>query len=190
MIYQYIKEQLKLSSMDPLENSSLRNGYLIGKYGLRERNMRKTRPSKENYFLALAKQVSKRSTCLRRQVGAVIVSEDGYVVATGYNGVPSGIVSCMEKGFCYRQKHKIKSGTQYETCQSIHAEQNAIIQAGIRLCKNSVMYIYGHDFVCMMCKRFIVQSGLSKVIIKMDSKTPTQVVSLGKNSSKNFIEVG
>ncbi|MBR3605608.1 MAG: hypothetical protein IKL52_06235, partial [Candidatus Gastranaerophilales bacterium] len=71
------------------------------------------------YFLEIAKTVAKRSNCLRAQVGAVIVGADKKIKATGYNGVPSKVVSCMELGFCYRMKNNIPSGTRYETCRSI-----------------------------------------------------------------------
>ena len=81
----------------------------------------------DNYFLEIAHTVSKRSNCLRAQVGAVIVGQDKKIKATGYNGTPSKVLSCMEKGECYRIKNNIPSGTKYETCRSIHAEQNAII---------------------------------------------------------------
>lgn len=121
-----------------------------------------------NYFLEIAKTVSKRSNCLRAQVGAVIVGTDKKIKATGYNGTPSKVVSCMELGCCYRIKNNIPSGTRYETCRSIHAEQNAIIQAGQDRCMGSSMYIYGHNFICILCKRFIVQAGIETIYLKKD----------------------
>lgn len=120
----------------------------------------------EEYFLDLARTCSTRSNCLRAQVGAVIVGEDKKIKATGYNGTPSKVISCFERGNCYRVDNKIPSGTRYETCRSIHAEQNAIIQAGQDRCQNAVMYIYGHDFICILCKRFIVQSGIKEVYLR------------------------
>ena len=75
----------------------------------------------DDYFLEIAKTVSKRSNCLRAQVGAVIVGTDKKIKATGYNGTPSKVVSCMELGFCYRMQNGIESGTRYETCRSINA---------------------------------------------------------------------
>ena len=80
-----------------------------------------------DYFIDMAKTCSSRSNCLRAQVGAVIVGQDKKIKATGYNGTPSGVESCYERGECYRIKNNIPSGTCYETCRSIHAEQNAII---------------------------------------------------------------
>ena len=106
----------------------------------------------EDYFLDLAKTCASRSNCLRAQVGAVIVGEDKKIKATGYN--------------------KIESGTRYETCRSIHAEQNAIIQAGQDRCKDATMYIWGHNFICILCKRFIVQSGIKNVVLRKDENSP------------------
>lgn len=130
-----------------------------------------------DYFLEIAATVAKRSNCLRAHVGAVIVGTDKKIKATGYNGVPSKVVSCMELGECYRIKNNIQSGTRYETCRSIHAEQNAIIQAGQDRCMGSSMYIYGHDFICILCKRFIVQSGIETIYLKKDENSPILTVS-------------
>ena len=82
---------------------------------------------------------------------------------------PSKVISCYELGKCYRMENNIQSGTRYETCRSIHAEQNAIIQAGQDRCKGATMYIYGHDFICILCKRFIVQAGIKDVYLKKDA---------------------
>jgi len=110
------------------------------------------------YFLDMAKTCAARSNCLRAQVGAVIVGADKKIKATGYNGTPTKVISCYELGECYRIKNNIPSGTCYETCRSIHAEQNAIIQAGQDRCQDATMYIYGHTMICILCKRFIVQA--------------------------------
>ena len=100
------------------------------------------------YFLDMAKTCATRSNCLRAHVGAVIVGADKKIKATGYNGTPTKVTSCYELGECYRIKNNIPSGTCYETCRSIHAEQNAIIQAGQDRCQGATMYIYGHN--CML----------------------------------------
>lgn len=123
------------------------------------------------YFLEIAKTCASRSNCLRANVGAVIVGEDKKIKATGYNGTPSKVISCMELGKCYRIENKIPSGTMYETCRSIHAEQNAIIQAGQDRCKDATMYIYGHNFICILCKRFIVQAGIKDVYLRKDDNS-------------------
>ena len=132
----------------------------------------------DKYFLEIARTVSMRSNCIRAQVGAVIVGKDKKIKATGYNGVPTKVVSCMELGECYRIKNNIQSGTRYETCRSIHAEQNAIIQAGQDRCQQASMYIWGHNFICILCKRFIVQAGIEKVYLQKDENSPMEVVTV------------
>lgn len=129
-----------------------------------------------DYFLDLAKTCATRSNCIRAQVGAVIVGEDKKIKATGYNGTPSKVESCAERGECFRIKNNIQSGTRYETCRSIHAEQNAIIQAGQDRCQGASMYIWGHDFICILCKRFIVQSGIKEVFLRKNENSPVMHV--------------
>jgi dCMP deaminase len=134
------------------------------------------RPSWDEYFLEIARVASTRSSCIRAQVGAVIVDSRKKIKSTGYNGPPHGVESCMERGKCYRLEHNIPSGTRYETCRSIHAEQNAIIQAGEENCVGSSLYLYGHEFVCILCKRFILQAGLVRVVLKKE--TASQIVEI------------
>ncbi len=130
------------------------------------------------YFLQIAKTVALRSNCIRAQVGAVVVGEDKKIKATGYNGTPSKVVSCAEIGKCYRIENNIPSGTRYETCRSIHAEQNAIIQAGQDRCKDGTMYIWGHNFICILCKRFIVQAGIRDIYLQKDENSPIEYVTV------------
>lgn len=132
----------------------------------------------DEYFLDLAKTCASRSNCLRAQVGAVIVGQDKKIKATGYNGTPSKVESCAERGECYRICNNIPSGTRYETCRSIHAEQNAIIQAGQDRCKDATIYIWGHNFICILCKRFIVQSGITHCVLKKNDVSPIVRVSV------------
>ncbi len=132
----------------------------------------------DEYFLDLAKTCATRSNCLRAQVGAVIVGPDKKIKATGYNGTPSKVESCAERGTCYRIEHHIESGTQYETCRSIHAEQNAIIQAGQDRCQDATIYIWGHSMICILCKRFIAQSGITQCVLKKDENSPIVRVSV------------
>ena len=128
-------------------------------------------PNWTDYFLNLAKNASIRSNCIRAQVGAVIVGQDNHVKALGYNGTPSKVKSCKEMGSCYRVDNCIPSGTQYETCRSIHAEQNAIIQAGEERCNDAKIYVYGHSQICILCKRFIVQSGIKEIFLQKDENS-------------------
>ena len=86
------------------------------------------RPSWDEYFMQMAELTAQRSTCLRRQVGAIIVKEK-HIIATGYNGAPKGLPHCEELGGCLREKLEIPSGERHELCRALHAEQNAIIQA-------------------------------------------------------------
>jgi dCMP deaminase len=124
------------------------------------------RPDWDEYFLGFATQAAQRSDCLRAQVGAVIVNQRRKVKGTGYNNSPVGVVSCLARGLCFRIEHGIESGTRYETCRSIHAEQNAIIQAGEDNCVGSTIYVFGHDQVCILCKRFILNAGIGRVLLQ------------------------
>ncbi len=130
------------------------------------------RPSFQEYFMGLAKQSAIRSNCIRAQVGAVVVDANNKIKSTGYNGTPTGVTSCLEKGTCYRLDNNIPSGTRYETCQSIHAEMNAIIQAGEGLCRDGSIYIFGHNQVCILCKRFIIQAGIKHIYLQKDDSAP------------------
>ncbi|MBN2097222.1 MAG: cytidine/deoxycytidylate deaminase family protein [Candidatus Omnitrophica bacterium] len=121
------------------------------------------RPSWDEYFLEIASIVSKRSTCLRRKVGALIVKERR-ILATGYNGTPSGIRHCSEIG-CLRIKLKVPSGQRHELCRGLHAEQNALLQAalyGIGL-KDSALYITNQP--CIICAKMIINAGIKEVVI-------------------------
>jgi dCMP deaminase len=126
------------------------------------------RPEWDEYFLGFAAQAATRSDCIRAQVGAVIVNRRRKVKGTGYNNSPVGVESCLKRGSCYRIEHDIQSGTRYETCRSIHAEQNAVIQAGEDNCVGSAMYVFGHDQVCILCRRFILNAGIERVLLQKD----------------------
>jgi len=128
----------------------------------------RTRPGWDEYFLSFAEQAAARSDCIRAQVGAVIVNARRKVKGTGYNNSPVGVESCLSRGVCYRIENTIESGTRYETCRSIHAEQNAIIQAGEDNCTGSTMYVFGHQQVCILCRRFILNAGIERVLLQRD----------------------
>lgn len=118
-------------------------------------------------FMNLAETVAEWSSCFQsnRHVGAVIV-KDKRILTTGYNGAPSGIESCAERGECLRRTRNIASGTMQEVCYAVHAEQNAIIQAaklGIGL-EGSIMYVTHQP--CVICTRMIINSGVKKVVYK------------------------
>lgn len=120
------------------------------------------RPSWDEYFIKLAHEVATRTTCLRRAVGALIV-KDRRILATGYNGVPTGIRHCDEVG-CLRQEMGIPSGQRHEICRGLHAEQNAIIQAaryGINISGSS---IYITTQPCIVCAKMIINAGITEII--------------------------
>ncbi len=122
------------------------------------------RPSWHEYFMQIAKLAATRSTCLRRQVGAVIV-KDKRVLATGYNGAPSGLTHCLEIG-CMREKNGVPSGQRHELCRAIHAEQNAIIQAatsGISIYGGT---LYSTTFPCILCAKMLINSGIKEIYIE------------------------
>ncbi len=131
------------------------------------------RTSKENYYLDIADAVLKRSTCLRRHYGAIIVRNDE-ILSTGYNGAPRGRRNCSDLGFCNREALNIPSGERYELCRSVHAETNAIISAARRDILGGTMYLVGRDAKtgellkdttpCSMCRRLIINAGISQVI--------------------------
>jgi dCMP deaminase len=121
------------------------------------------RPSWDEYFLEMAQLVSKRSTCLRRQVGAVAV-RDKRILATGYNGAPSGLAHCVDIG-CIRQKLSIPSGQRQELCRGLHAEQNVIIQAVIHKVdlKDSTLYVTNQP--CVTCTKMLISAGVKEIVI-------------------------
>jgi dCMP deaminase len=131
---------------------------------MRTKNKKKdSRPSWDEYFLEIARIVSKRSTCMRRKVGALVV-KDRRILATGYNGTPSGITHCAKVG-CLRQKLKIPSGKRHELCRGLHAEQNVLLQAalyGISL-RGSMLYIT--NFPCIICTKMIINAGIKEIVI-------------------------
>lgn len=124
------------------------------------------RPNWDEYFMQIAELVAKRSTCLRRKVGAVLVREKR-ILCTGYNGPPQGLPHCSQTG-CLREKLNIPSGERQEICRGLHAEQNAIIQAalhGIGI-KNSILYCTHQP--CVTCSKMIINAGITKIIFKGD----------------------
>lgn len=133
------------------------------------------RISKENYYLDIAQTVAERSTCMRRNFGAIIVKDD-VIVSTGYNGAPRGRKNCNELQFCERDRLNIPRGERYELCRSVHAEANAIIAASRDRMLGSTLYmvcinpsdksLYAGTSSCMMCKRQIINAGISKVVVR------------------------
>jgi dCMP deaminase len=120
------------------------------------------RPSWNEYFMDIARLVARRSTCLRRQVGAVMVKEKN-ILATGYNGTPTGIRHCSETG-CLREQLKVPSGERHELCRGLHAEQNAIIQAASHGVNISGATLYCTNSPCIICAKMLINAGIRQVV--------------------------
>jgi dCMP deaminase len=120
------------------------------------------RPSWPEYFMSIAKLVATRSTCLRRAVGAVLV-KDKRILATGYNGVPTGIRHCEDIG-CLREALDVKPGEKHELCRGLHAEQNVIIQAAYYGVMTQGTTLYSTHKPCIICSKMVINAGVKKII--------------------------
>jgi dCMP deaminase len=123
--------------------------------------MKRVRPDWDSYFMEIAGIVSKRSTCLRRNVGAIIV-KDRRILATGYNGAPVGLKHCLDLE-CLREKMNVPSGERHELCRGLHAEQNAIIQAAYHGVSIYGAYLYSTHLPCSICMKMLINAGISEV---------------------------
>lgn len=123
-----------------------------------------SRPDWDTYFLDIVALVSRRSTCLRRAVGAGLV-RDRRILATGYNGAPSKLQHCLDIG-CLREQLHVPSGERHELCRGLHAEQNAIIQAALHgvSAKDSTLYCTNHP--CVICAKMIINAGVKRIVIR------------------------
>lgn len=124
------------------------------------------RPSWNEYFMDLAELISRRSTCLRRQVGAVLV-KDEHIISTGYNGAPSGLPHCLDTG-CLREKLQVPPGERHELCVSVHAEQNAIIQAALHGSSTKGAILYCTHQPCSLCAKMIINAQIQTIVFKGD----------------------
>ena len=135
------------------------------------------RMDKFNYYLDIAETVLERGTCLRRNFGAIIVRHDT-IISTGYTGAPRGRKNCCDLGYCRRESMNIPRGERYELCRSVHAEANAIISAPRDKMIDSTLYLVGKEVstgeyiqnavCCSMCKRLVINAGISQVIVRDD----------------------
>ncbi|MBS4868958.1 MAG: dCMP deaminase family protein [Eubacterium sp.] len=123
------------------------------------------RISWDEYFMSMAELASKRSSCLRRQVGAVIV-KNNQVLATGYNGAPKGLPNCCDLGKCLRKEMGIPSGERQELCRAVHAENNAITQCAVNgvSCKGGTLYVTASP--CIMCTKQLINAGIIRIVAK------------------------
>jgi dCMP deaminase len=131
-----------------------------------EKQVKKERPSWDVYFLRIAQDVATRSTCIRRSVGALLVL-DKRILATGYNGPPSGLPHCTEIG-CLREEHKIPSGERHELCRGLHAEQNALIQAAIYGVPVKGATLYCTNTPCALCAKMLINAGIRRIVALED----------------------
>ncbi len=119
------------------------------------------RPSWHAYFMAITDLVATRSTCLRRKVGAVLV-KDKRILATGYNGAPSGLAHCLDTG-CLREELGIPSGQRHELCRALHAEQNVLIQAAYHGISVAGSVLYCTNLPCVICTKMLINAGITTI---------------------------
>lgn len=142
------------------------------------------RIDKNNYYLDICETILERGTCLRRNFGAIIVKNDE-ILSSGYTGAPRGRKNCDDLGYCRREELKVARGTRYELCRSVHAEQNAIISSRRQDMIGSTLYLVGREMSngelvknaspCSLCKRFIINAGISTVVIR-DTKNDFRII--------------
>ena len=152
-----------------------------------------SRPDWDSYFSKIASEVAKRSTCLRRQVGAVLV-RDKRILTTGYNGAPSGLPHCAQVG-CIREKLHIRSGEHHELCRGLHAEMNTVIQAAIYGVSVANSTLYCAVLPCSLCAKILVNVGVKRIVAagnypdklskEILSAARVEVVRLDKKSGRN-----
>jgi len=121
------------------------------------------RPSCDEYFIRIAFDVAERATCLRRKVGAILV-KDKRILATGYNGAPSGLPHCEEVG-CIREQQNVPSGERHELCRGLHAEMNAFLQAAVHGVSTQGSTLYVTNYPCSICAKMIINAGVQRVVV-------------------------
>ena len=124
------------------------------------------RPTWDVYFMRITREVSQRSTCLRRKVGAVLV-RDRRILATGYNGAPSGLEHCEKVG-CLRQLQNVPSGERHELCRGLHAEMNALIQAALFGISTANSTLYTTAQPCSLCAKMLINAGVKRIVMLDD----------------------
>lgn len=132
----------------------------------KKRNEREQRPSWDEYFIRITHEVARRSTCLRRQVGAVLVL-DKRLLCTGYNGAPRGITHCAVTG-CLREQRGVASGTGWELCRGLHAEMNALLQGATYGIAVNGATLYSTTFPCSLCAKMLINAGIRRIVAAGD----------------------
>lgn len=133
-----------------------------------------TRPTWDEYFASITRQVATRSTCLRRKVGAIIV-KDKRILTTGYNGAPMGVRNCLEIGTCLREELGVPAGERHEICRGLHAEQNAILQSAYHGVQIRGSVIYSTTQPCALCAKMIINCGIKKIYYFEDYPDPLAI---------------
>lgn len=146
----------------------------------------KPRPSWDEYFIQLADVVASRATCLRRQVGAVLV-RDNRILTTGYNGAPSGVAHCSQKG-CLRNQLGIPSGQKQELCRALHAEQNAVVQAALHGVDTAGATAYVTTQPCITCTKILINAGIRRVVYRGDYPDDL-AVELAKEANLEWVQI-
>jgi dCMP deaminase len=123
------------------------------------------RPPWDEYFCEICAVVARRATCLRRQVGAILV-RDRRILTTGYNGPPRGVKHCAELGGCHREQIGVPSGQRHELCRALHAEQNAIIQAALHGVETTGSTLYVTNFPCSLCAKMLINAGVVRIVYR------------------------
>lgn len=123
------------------------------------------RISWDEYFMEMTDLISKRSTCIRRQVGSIIVSKNNQILSTGYNGSPKGITHCDSLG-CMRQTLNVPSGERHELCRAVHAEANSIVQCAVHGVSTEGATIYVNTSPCSMCMKLIINAGIKRIVVR------------------------
>jgi dCMP deaminase len=140
------------------------------------------RPSYDEYFMEMAHVVAKRSTCLRRRVGAILV-KDKHILSTGYNGAPKGMRHCSETG-CLREHMNIPSGERHELCRGLHAEQNVIIQAAVFGTSIKGSTLYCTNTPCVVCLKMLINAGVLEIIYAGDYPDDLAKTMMGESNLK------
>jgi len=124
------------------------------------------RPSWDEYFLSITREVATRSTCLRRHVGAILVREKR-ILTTGYNGAPRGLPHCSEAG-CLREEQNVPSGERHELCRGLHAEMNAMLQAAVHGIRIEGATLYSTTYPCSLCAKMLINCGVVRIVCAQD----------------------
>ena len=145
------------------------------------------RPSWDEYFMNITKAIASRSTCLRRKVGALLV-KDNHILASGYNGAPSGLKHCLEIG-CLREQRRIPSGQRHELCRGLHAEQNVLIQAAVHGVAIEGATVYVTCQPCVLCAKMLINARIKKVVFTGEYPD-TMAVDMFREAEVELVHMG